>query len=178
MKANVKVWLPIAILILCLIAVVGFSPRRDTEINAKWRFWQDVDVRGDLDLDGAVVGDGGGTLTGMLDTVSAKTADYALTLADCGTLFTNAGTSADITLTCGDTVAVAGYWFGVANSDSTPYTIYIDPDDADQIIGLTNAAGDRAMSTSQGDTIWLECMAAGSQWAVRANGQGTWADGN
>ena len=106
------------------------------------------------------------------ETVSAKTASYTLTAADQGIVLTTDGAAAELTFTVLD--ADAGFYFTVCNAES--YTVNVDPQSGDQVIGETNAAGDRIQSTTKGDTITLEAI-SGTEWVSR-DGFGTWADAN
>jgi hypothetical protein len=53
----------------------------------------------------------------------------------------------------------------------------IDPDAADQILLLTDAAGDRIVADAVGESVVLEAVSA-SQWAVVGAEKGTWSDNN
>ena len=135
-----------------------------------------IAASGHIDVNANIVGDGGGTLTGMLDTVAAKTAAYTLTLADCGKVLTNYGTSANVAITAGSDVTVAGYYFGLADTDGT-YTMSVDCDDGAQFLGVTDAQGDKVQTSAQGDYMFVECVTSGSHWAIKGS-YGTLVDGN
>lgn len=52
----------------------------------------------------------------------------------------------------------------------------VDTDGTDQIIGLTNSAGDKITNATAGNSVTLEAVSA-NEWAPIAI-YGTWADGN
>jgi len=106
-------------------------------------------------------------------TVSAKTAEYTITAAQTGQMFTNEGATADIIFNLPD--AAAGLNYIIANSDSTPYSVTVNPVTADTILGSTNAAGDAVINMTQGGIIHVYGGNA-SQWY--AYYYGTWADIN
>lgn len=99
---------------------------------------------------------------------SAATAG-TLTAAQCGTTFYN---TAAVELDLPDAATALGcrYTFVVLNASNYD----IDPDAADQILGLTDAAGDKIRNSTIGGTITLEAVSA-SQWAVIGS-YGTWSD--
>jgi len=103
--------------------------------------------------------------------VVTKTSSYVVTVAESGTLYSNMGATAEVTLTLPAAVSGLNYCFYVADA----YTMTIDPDDADQVHHLTNAAGDRLQNTgTAGDSVCLTAV-DGTYW-VPTGEEGTWSD--
>lgn len=105
-------------------------------------------------------------------TITAKTASYTITEADCGTTFTNAGASGAITFTL--PAAAEGLWyrFGVRAAQE----LRIDPNGSETIslpsTGVPSAAGKYIGADAVGETVEIECC-GGTNWAVRSY-TGTW----
>jgi len=109
--------------------------------------------------------------------VSAHTASYTLSTADCGAVHTNEGASGTIILNLPG--AAAGLEYKVINIDSNPYTVNINPEDADQIINRTDAAGDSIESNAAGESITLKAIDS-TNWVITSvyPAATDWADAN
>jgi hypothetical protein len=94
-----------------------------------------------------------------------------LTAAKCGKTFYNTA-AVELDLPEASTVLGCRYTFVTLNASNFD----IDPDDADQILVQTDAAGDRTRNATVGNSITLEAVSA-SQWAV-VGILGTWSDAN
>ena len=92
-----------------------------------------------------------------------------ITAAQCGSTFYNAG-AVQMELPEASTVLGCRLTFVTLNAANFD----INPDDADQILVQTNAAGDAIRNATLGNTITLEAVSA-SQWAPVAV-VGTWSD--
>lgn len=89
-----------------------------------------------------------------------------------GQIYTNTGASGGQTFNLPAAVAGMHVTFLLSAAD----TVTINPDNADQILVLTNAAGDAISCATQG--AWIELVAIdGTNWlAISSNG--TWTDAN
>jgi hypothetical protein len=131
-----------------------------------------------LKTDGNLVVDGsitvGGTLSGMLKEVTDDADGKTLAVSESGTLQTNAGASSVgiWNLPEASTAIGAVFTFVVASMQN----LNINPDDADQILGLTDAVGDSIQSSTIGETITLVAIDS-SNWVVMSS-YGTWTDAN
>ena len=94
-----------------------------------------------------------------------------ITAAQCGSTFYNAGAVA-MNLPEASTVVGCRYTFVTLNAANFD----VNPDNADQILVLTDAAGDSIRNATLGNAIILQAVSA-SQW-VQVGGQGTYADIN
>lgn len=93
--------------------------------------------------------------TGTLElrsTVVTKTSSYTVTAAEHGTTFTNSGAANAVTFTLPDAVAGLRYTFVDGGSG---YVMLVDAQAADQIVLLTNNAGDSITSDTTGQTVTL-----------------------
>lgn len=131
--------------------------------------------------------------TGLTCTVVNGKINIAVTGAQSGFLQTQSGTSTvdagDLSSSyCGGTI-VGGYATTVVLPEastvlgcrftfvSTSQPSIVDPaDTSDQILGLTNAAGDSITNATNGNSVVLEAVGANS-WAPVAI-YGTWSDSN
>lgn len=138
-----------------------------------------IDINGGT-IDGASIGASSPstgvftTLTGKLG-VTAHTGTGAITAAEClGGTVTNTGASGAIVLTL--PAAVVGY--SVLVYLTAAFDVNIDPNGTDQILGLTNSAGDAISSDATvGSCVTLMCFATG-YWSPYGGGVGTWTDVN
>jgi hypothetical protein len=108
-------------------------------------------------------------------TVTAKTADYAVLAADMDKVFTNTGASGAVVFTLPEASTVIGesVYFVVTVAQN----LDVNPADAtDQILGLTNAAGDALRNATIGGVVGL--MSVGDDAWVATTNYGTWADVN
>ena len=126
---------------------------------------------GDITLTGGIAGDGGDTLVGLLQSQVASTTT-TLTAAQCKSTIVN--DSADVvSLPEASTVLGCRYTFIVGNVSNFD----INPDNADQIMLLTDAAGDAIRADAIGESVTLEAISA-SAWAPVGAEKGTWTDVN
>lgn len=103
--------------------------------------------------------------------VNPTTGD-TLTAAQCGsTIINTSGIS--INLPEASTVLGCEYRFVVGHTGG----LWINPDDADQILLLTNAAGDTIWADAKGESVVLEATSS-SEWSQIGADEGTWTDGN
>jgi len=147
------------------MAVERISPTKNHlgNVGTSTRIWQ----YGYFDN---LIGDGtNATQYGYKKSVKLITTDTTLTDADCGKVITYA---LNASLQVGLPAAVAGLWFIIVNG---PSTITINPQDADYIRALTNAAGDAIRNTTTGNAILL-IATSDSEWAGIP--YGTWSDVN
>lgn len=128
-------------------------------------------VQGPLTLTGGIAGDGGDTLVGLIQNQIASTTT-TLTIAQCGSTIVN--NSADVvSLPEASTALGCRYTFIVGNVSNFD----VNPDNADQIMLLTDAAGDAIRADAIGESITLEAISA-SAWAPVGAEKGTWTDIN
>lgn len=111
------------------------------------------------------------TGVGVLENRVLATAT-TITAAQCGSTFYNAGA---IEMELPEASAVLGCRLTFIVANATAFTL--DPDAADQIVLLTNAAGDSLIADAVGESIVLEAISA-SQWAPVGAEKGTWTDSN
>lgn len=132
--------------------------------------WSGTQGANNQTLAGDLTGDGGDQFVGFLSNQVASTTT-SLTAAQCGS--TIVYDSADVmTLPEASTVLGCRYTFivnSVNNCDINP------ADASDQIVLLTNAAGDAIRADAVGESITLEAIGANS-WAPVGQQQGTWTD--
>ena len=93
-----------------------------------------------------------------------------LTAAQCNSSFHNSG-AIEIELPDADLVLGCRYTFITLNASN----FHVDPDAADTIFGLTNAAGDRILNATLGNSVTLQAVATG--WAA-VGIYGTYTDAN
>lgn len=129
-----------------------------------------MSTAGDITLVGGVAGDGGDAVVGFKQNRILATAT-TLTIAQCGSTVYNGG-AIEIELPEASTALGCRFTFVTANAANFD----IDPDDADQILVQTDAAGDKIRNATLGNTITIEAVSA-SQWVV-VGILGTWADAN
>lgn len=117
---------------------------------------------------GNVTGPGTGFIAGFKKQLVAATAT-TITAAQCGSVFYNSG-AVEINLPEASTVLGCVLTFVTLNAANFD----VNPDNADQILGLTNAAGDKIRNATIGNTVTLMAVSA-SQWVDVAS-YGTWID--
>lgn len=108
------------------------------------------------------------TSSGYVQTQVAATAT-TITSGQCGSSFINSG-AVQMELPEASTVLGCRLTFIVGNASNFDF----NPDDADQVLVETDAAGDGVRSATLGTSITIEAISA-SQWAPVAT-VGTWAD--
>ena len=111
------------------------------------------------------------TETGVLRTQVAATAT-TITSAQCGSTFINTGA---VVINLPEASAVLGCRLTFITGNASNFDV--NPDNADQILVITNAAGDAMRNATLGNSIMLEAISA-SQWAPVGKEQGTWTDIN
>jgi len=117
---------------------------------------------------GDVTGDGGDQLYGFLNNQVAATAT-TITASQCGSSFINSG-AVQMELPEASTVLGCRLTFITGNASNFD----VNPDDADQILVETNAAGDAIRNATLGNSITIEAISA-SEWVV-ISVIGTYAD--
>jgi len=110
-------------------------------------------------------------VSGLQDTTVSGATD-ALTTDACGKSFKNSA-AAVVTLPAAVTASV-GCQISFMVAHASNYDV--NPNGTDQILGLTNAAGDAIRNATLGGSVTLQAMAAG-QWVVMGS-YGTWTDVN
>ena len=105
--------------------------------------------------------------------VSPQVAASATTITadQCGSTFSNAA-AVQMELPEASTVIGCKLTFVTLNASNFD----INPDDADQILVLTNAVGDAIRNATVGNSVTLQAVSA-SQWVVVGE-KGTWTDIN
>jgi len=120
---------------------------------------------------GVVTGPGTGAMSGFLNKQVAATAT-TITAAQCGSTFINAGA---IEMELPEASAVLGCRLTFIVGNASNFTI--DPDDADSIVLLTNAAGDSLIADAVGESLTIEAISA-SAWTPVGSEKGTCTDSN
>lgn len=123
-----------------------------------------------IDVNTALVGDGSGVFSGYLNDQVAATAT-TITAAQCGMTFINAG-AVQMELPEASTVLGCRLTFITGNASNFD----VNPDDADQILVETDAAGDAIRNATLGNSMTIEAISA-TQWAPVST-IGTWSDIN
>jgi hypothetical protein len=113
-----------------------------------------------------------GALSGYKQAQVAATAT-TITSAQCGSTFINASGAVEMELPEASTVLGCRLTFIVGSTNA----LTIDPDAADQILLLTNAAGDAIAADAAGESVVLEAISA-TQWAPVGAEKGSWTDAN
>jgi len=137
-----------------------------------------ITATANINANGNIVGDGATQLTGAIAATQDFTANDTLTIAEAGKVCTNAGAEGAVTLTLPEASTCKGlaYAFYVY----TAQTFGVNPSDTqDQIIGLTNAAGDSITSSTVADSVKLTAI-GDDTWGVDSiyPTNTDWADAN
>lgn len=111
------------------------------------------------------------SLVGASAVSVTATSGSTLTSAQCGSYFLNSGATT-VNLPDAGTVLGCVYRFVTAQAVS----FIVNPDNADTILVLTNAAGDSITNATLGNTVSLLAWSA-SAWSVIGE-KGTWSDTN
>jgi hypothetical protein len=119
----------------------------------------------------SLTGDGGDSISGFLEKQVTATAT-TITAAQCGSTFINAG-AIEMELPEASTVLGCQLTFIVGNASN----FTIDPDAADQLMLVTDAAGDSLIANAIGESIVIQAISA-SAWAPVSAEKGTWTDSN
>lgn len=111
------------------------------------------------------------TTYGALNEQVAATAT-TITSDQCGATFIN---TAAVVINLPEASAVLGCRLTFVVGHASNFDI--NPDDADQILTLTNAAGDAVRNATVGGSFVVEAISA-SQWSLIGAQTGTWTDIN
>lgn len=95
-----------------------------------------------------------------------------ITSSQCGQTFVNSGA---VLMNLPEASGVLGCKLTFVTLNASNFDI--NPDNADTILTLTNAAGDMIRNATVGNSVVLQAVSA-SQWAVIGTPNGTWADNN
>jgi len=139
------------------------------EVDAAARF------DGAITANSTITGDGGDAFGGFLKTVTNDADGKTLTIAESGTVQTNSGAVGGGIWNLPEASTAIGMYFTFAVSATQ--NLDINPDAADQILGLTNAAGDAIRNATAGSTITLLAIDA-TNWVTVGTAYGTWSDVN
>jgi hypothetical protein len=123
-----------------------------------------------LALTGTLTGDGGDAFYGFLNNTVTATAT-TITAAQCGSTFINSGA---VTINLPEASTAVGCRLTFITANAANYVV--NPDDGDQILVLTNAAGDSIVNATLGNTVTIQAINS-SQWA-QLSAVGTWTDNN
>jgi hypothetical protein len=110
-------------------------------------------------------------LAGVTQNRVSVGSNTTLTSSQCGSTVIVGGAH---TVTLPEASTVLGCRYTVIVGSDTDTTT-IDPDDADQLLLVTNAAGDSLTADAVGESITLEAISA-SEWAPIGAEKGTWTD--
>lgn len=132
----------------------------------------DINVLHDLDVQGAITGDGGAAVTGMLRAVTNDVDGKTVSIVDAGGVETNSGAGGGGVWNLPEASTAIGMQFTFATVATQNFDI--NPDDADQILVLTNAAGDAVRNATAGNSLTLVAVDA-TNW-VEVSSVGTWTD--
>ncbi len=156
----------VLITVLCIPAFAGFQGFNGDS---------DLDIFNKLKCDAGMtcskVGDKFEMDVDHLEPQVAATAT-TITSDQCGSTFVSGG-AVEMDLPEASTVLGCRLTFIVG--DATNFTV--DPDDADQIVLLTDAAGDSLIADAVGESLVIEAISA-SEWAPVGAEKGTWTDSN
>lgn len=119
---------------------------------------------------GNVTGPGTGYMAGFLKNLVSATAT-TITAAQCGMTFYNAGA---VQMELPEASTVLGCELTFVTLNATNFDV--NPDTGDQILTLTNAAGDAIRNATVGNSVRIQAVSA-SQWA-QISVNGTWSDIN
>lgn len=128
----------------------------------------DFGVRGDTVLDSVFIS---GDLNVKRPLV-VTAADVAPGAADSNTIYTNLTATGTLTVTLPGAAKGLNYCAYVAAAQ----VLTVDPATDDQILALTNAAGDKITNSTIGSSVCLTAL-DDTNWAA-ITPQGTWADAN
>ena len=133
-------------------------------------------VAGTITPQGAITGDGGGALGGMLITVTNDTNGKTVAIAESQNINTNSGAGAPGVWDLPECSTAIGavFTFVVMAAQNMD----INPDTGDQIQILTNAAGDAVRASTVGSSITLTCMDATNIAVLSIYPVANWTDVN
>ena len=130
----------------------------------------DIECNASLDVDSTIVGDGSSAITGMLRTVIVDVDGGTLTIAQSGSIWYATGAGV---INLPEASTAIGMWFTVVVGATA--NIDINPDNADVILLLTDAAGNAIRADEIGETVTLMAVTA-VNWVVWGAEKGTWTD--
>lgn len=133
-----------------------------------------INLVGEVSTGDAITGDGTAALGGFLNTVTNDADGKNLAITECGTTQTNAGAVGGGVWNLPEASTAIGCRITFVTMAAQNFDI--NPDDADKILGLTDAAGDAIRNATVGNTVTLQAVDA-TNWAVISN-YGTWTDVN
>lgn len=183
---NIGSWLLLFALLAALLAALafGFSANDDAVINGKWKFEQLIVMSGGTTLSGANTISGATTISGaqtVTGSVIGSITHYTqastpvtLTSTACGKAYGNKGATGTLVYNLPEASTVVGC--RITFTTYAAQTIGVNPGDADQILALTNAAGDSITNATAGNSVTL-LATDDTNWIAVAI-YGTWADGN
>ena len=151
-------------------AVESYTPYRNHQgnIGSSTRVWQ----YGYFDN---LRGDGtNATIHGFRKTVTAKTANYSVTAADCGKVFSNYGATTSVRFDMPSVSAVTGCEFTFLVSVTS--SVIFEPYGTDYLKVMTNAGGDSLDNATAGSV--LKVISDGYNWYPNGTAYGTWTDRN
>lgn len=125
---------------------------------------------GNVSMVGSLTGDGGDAMSGFLHARVAATAT-TITAVQCGSTFYNSGA---VQMELPEASAVLGCRLTFITANASNFDL--NPDNADQILVQTNAAGDAIRNATLGNSITIQALSA-SEWAP-ISVVGTWSDIN
>lgn len=146
----------------------SFTISNDTSGSQVAKFT--MSTGGNISMVGTLTGDGGDAMSGFLQKQVAATAT-TITAVQCGSTFINTGA---VQMELPEASAVLGCRLTFITGNASNFDV--NPDNADQILVQTNAAGDAMRNATLGNAITIEAISA-SQWAPVAV-SGTWSDIN
>lgn len=103
------------------------------------------------------------------------TTTKTLTAADCGSSVVVAGNTAQVSIVLPAASGVPNCRFSFFTNDSDG--LNLNPNGSDQILVLTNSAGDSLTNATAGNSLVLEAISS-TEWAPVGKEQGTWTDAN
>jgi len=129
------------------------------------------------DASGNLQGTGATTSAGYARKIVADADGKTLTAAECGTIQTNTGAASPGIWNLPEASTVPGCDYIFLTTAGVNWSI--NPDNADIILSLTNAAGDSIRNSTVGNSVALVAT-SGVNWqaAIVAPTNGTWADVN
>jgi hypothetical protein len=135
-----------------------------------------VTAAGNINANGSIIGDGATQLIGITSGVSANAANDTLLITDANLVITNTGAGGLVINTLPEASTALGCIFRFAVTAAQQ--LNINPaDGTDQILGLTNAAGDSVQSNAAGDYIALQAVGNDSWVVIQTNNSTNNADG-
>jgi cytoskeletal protein CcmA (bactofilin family) len=151
------------------------------EVDGQATFDGAIDADSNMTLDGNFTGDGDGQIEGFVSQVEDVTGANSIAITECGRTYTNTGAVGQVVQTLPEASTAIGCKLCFAVTAAQQHNI--NPNDGvDQILGLTDAAGDSVQSNAAGDYLCVEAV-GNDAWVVTATNNSTnnadgWADAN